>query len=872
MQFWRWLSAKALLRRLSRRWGRAIAGAMATAPPRRTRILELRIHGLKNTPPGAMLGVEESAVVRSRGDDLGGFWTEHTPTAPAGVLREAYSWGAMARTGGSTFAGIGQLFVHIGWLLLMPFGLTNLAYWSRRIPAQDASPGWRAGIGAASIRLFALGLTLLFVTAIATVSIDLVGLQCYRQPQGLCAAVPGLLDAVAGDNRALRLAVLSLFPLLVVLGLYLVSQRARVRYEESMQDEVADAPDETRTAPLLATRGFWSESRIGAPSERLHFAAAFLLIAALLGWNQLFGAATECVDPLRFFGSGCLTPDGPVGAAPAVAIVLAATLALLVTVAALVGIRTNRALAGAVLIAAGVAFVATVVVTSLSDTGAPGMTRGLLGLVATPVALLATMGALSLAALGWRRGVPVWLSITLVVASLAIPLGRLVSEPLWSWGAEHPEIWFVATGAVVAAQLLCARFWPVRRGTHVWEAWSGAAPGVLMLLALGGAMVLSSVFVIGAAFLLSLPLTTRLVELPVPASYVEFGIALVGIVAVVVVGLTATVVRQLPAILRVGGDTIPQRIARARRTSSLFHRMERVLGLIAVATGGGLAATAVAMAPSRPVRPGEVSAPTLGLAWFDELAQSVAIGTLAATAIVAILLIAFNAFTTRERPIGLLWDLLCFLPRAGHPFAPPCYTERVVPEVNERLRDWLLPSDGTSARAARSRRVILSAHSLGAVLAVSSILALHGTRSAPLARVGLLSYGTQLRPYFGRLFPELLGPAVLGTLPGRSPSLFADDAWKTQRLSDAVSRLPGSGAVSMRELLMNDRSDPAWQNLSRETDFLGFPSYSYLANDVDLLASETADGEHGPEVATHSGYPHTPEYDLAFAELLRRLS
>src|SRR5690606_40500340 len=91
-------------------------------------VLELRIHGVANTPPYGMLDLPPGEVEQCDGDGLGSFWvatadadardrvpgTPGAPVAPgdlhavrADVRRGAYSWGAMARYGALPLAGHG---------------------------------------------------------------------------------------------------------------------------------------------------------------------------------------------------------------------------------------------------------------------------------------------------------------------------------------------------------------------------------------------------------------------------------------------------------------------------------------------------------------------------------------------------------------------------------------------------------------------------------------------------------------------------------------------------------------------------------------------------------------------------------------------
>ena len=81
-----------------------------------------------------------------------------------------------------------------------------------------------------------------------------------------------------------------------------------------------------------------------------------------------------------------------------------------------------------------------------------------------------------------------------------------------------------------------------------------------------------------------------------------------------------------------------------------------------------------------------------------------------------------------RRHVGVLWDLGTFWPRAAHPFAPPCYAERAVPELTRRII-YLV---------SRGNAVLLTAHSHGSVLAAATVLQLPPQVSS---RVALLTQG-----------------------------------------------------------------------------------------------------------------------------------
>jgi hypothetical protein len=136
-------------------------------------------------------------------------------------------------------------------------------------------------------------------------------------------------------------------------------------------------------------------------------------------------------------------------------------------------------------------------------------------------------------------------------------------------------------------------------------------------------------------------------------------------------------------------------------------------------------------------------------------------------------------------------------------------------------------------------------------------------------RVGLLTYGTQLRPYFGRFFPELLGPEVVGAVACPPASAVDRDPWPPVSHSQAlagdgslVARLGGNAATA---------TPPAWVSLWRSTDPLGMPAASDAPNHVDRAAEELDATAYVASVATHGGYPRTTAYRRAFREVVDRV-
>ena len=105
-----------------------------------------------------------------------------------------------------------------------------------------------------------------------------------------------------------------------------------------------------------------------------------------------------------------------------------------------------------------------------------------------------------------------------------------------------------------------------------------------------------------------------------------------------------------------------------------------------------------------------------------------------------------------RRTVGILWDVGTFWPRAAHPFAPPCYAERAVPDLTWRIETWTASTGG---------RLVLSGHSQGTVLAAAAVWQL---RPSTRRQVALLTYGSPLERLYGRWFPAYFGPSQLNNL------------------------------------------------------------------------------------------------------------
>lgn len=814
-------------------------------------VLELRVHGVNNTTPAALVDLPPYDLRQVAGDARAGFWLAQPdlpppPGAhghiPPGIRREAYSWGGLVRRDAGRARWSTALAASFQ-VLVLPFSVGNAAMWTRRVTTDhptQAGATWSA-ITAGAARVFGLALTLLFTTTAVTFAVDVAALQCAERSlcNGLWLPAWGWVTSVVPPylvSPGPLLAIATLVPVAAVLVLAWFARRSRAQYDTLLTRPGAigraarATVDESRlhgpeaaatTAPPLAQRTFWS-NRMTGNLALVHVAAAFALVGAQVSDHVAFGPSAGTAPP----------------------------------VFAWLGILSWCVLAGAIAIAAGMP----------TETITP---RGLSG--------------------GPRVRAAAWIAVstaTAVVAAVLVSLWFLtpaaaVTDELY--GGDLVPLVIVSGAAAIA---LSGMWW--RRGSREGAAWRGNAPAVFLTLSLALG-VLTSAALLGLASLVLVgpdfadALRAQFVgsgeSLRVPGVFIAVGgFVAWGIVAFLGVALAALLWRrslagratawQAPTV-----RTLHTRVLRARKTAAFIHVMEPASGLLAI-LGGATIVAGLVLAWGALVD-GEVGLGILsgpGWGWAAVYLQ----WTAWAITIVGVLLAVVVGYVgvLRSKPsfVAIVWDITCFLPRTAQPFGPPCYAERAVPDLAQRLHDWLDESE--------DHRAVLAAHSMGGMVAVAGIALLGASFPRMVPRVRLLTFGVQLRAFFGRIFPELVGPEVLGTFPSRGPRLWAADPWDDdvafagRAWSDAPP--PGTPIERLGGRLL-PRPGVRWISLWRLTDYLGFPAVSgsptitrdadSWPNRVDRYADEVDVAAEPAVVVTHNDYIRVGTYGSALREL-----
>ncbi|SER69612.1 hypothetical protein [Streptomyces qinglanensis] len=675
--------------------------------------LELLVHGVGGTSAAEMLGDprtervtgDGTAAIHRRTDDTD---AEQRPEDYTGrAVPEAYCWSNLTSGNGARAL----------WLILLPFMVANLAHWTRPASCGRARTVRLHGL---LVRLLALSLTVLLVAAACEVALDLVAWQCAGAAR--CAGEHSWLAFLAAPEEPAdpgswwsqpgrRLALAAVLPAAVTVLLWWLSHRTWSAYESQppLERTVPEGAPAAEGRPPLSLPGFWYGKRLVARLRAAHTAAGFLTVAAALT------AATAGHD------------RAPGGSTP---------LDL-----------TGRLLTGLVL--AGAAWVLFVVCGRGRKETAPDD------------------GVDSLAV----RGLP--------PASLAVLLSAVVhtgwSRPDWTSGGTLPgdetfSVLAVLQGTlVVALGVLGLR---LHRRTRVPRtALRGTASGCVAMLACALGGVLSGGVCQRVGDWLDGPGASggsggRIAGPPTILTWQASVIPVLLVLVLLLAGWSAVRVwrdtRRLTDDVAAGyPESLPdpsrsRRIAATIARAGLTDRAPRLVAAVAAATlvMGGAAVLGTLLTGQVP---GQATDGAPGVVAGSADAVQALGSWLVGFAFVLLLAWGRRAYrdASARRTIGILWDVGTFWPRCAHPFAPPCYAERAVPDLAWRMAMW------TDRRP--ERRLVISGHSQGSVLAAAAVWQLDpGTRR----QVALLTYGSPLERLYGRWFPAYFGPHRLAALHG----------------------------------------------------------------------------------------------------------
>ncbi|MEW1720465.1 hypothetical protein [Streptomyces sp. NPDC093109] len=668
--------------------------------------------------------LDDPRTVRVTGDETAAIYrravdadAERHPERYGGrPVPEAYCWSNLTSGNGSRAL----------WLLLLPFMVVNLAHWMR-----PATEGLRRSqrLYGVLVRLVALTLTVLLTSAACEVALDLTAWQCAGSAE--CVAHRSWLGFLAAERQGWwsqpgrRLALASVVPAALVGLLWYLSHRTWSAYESQrpptddrlgVPDRAAvpeppapepSAPDGVRSA--LGRPGFWYGRRLVARLRAAHTAAGFLTVAAAL-------TAAGADHDLR----------GPGGPTAVPGVLLRAALLCCAAVVLWVVCARSR--------------------------GDRGRDRSLDRLLTErlPAASLVLFG-LSVVYVGWSR--PGWVSTgalpvdqvfrILALAQVVLIVALVVIAHRLYRRVPQPRTAMRGLGGPAVATLACALGGVMTGGVAQWVAdrldgdatpgmGGGAIPGPPVLLSWQASVI-----------------PVLLVLLTVPA----------GVLAV----RTARTARALAPLVEreyakerggTRGDALRTRqVAGARARAALTDSAPRLIGVVSGASLL-LGAAAVAGSWASGEVPGQAARGTDSFVEaFAQTAQ--AIGSwLVGFGFLLFVTWGRRAYrdASARRTIGILWDVGTFWPRAAHPFAPPCYAERAVPDLTWRIAAWTGRTGG---------RLVLSGHSQGSVLAAAAVWQL---RPETRRRVALLTYGSPLERLYGRWFPAYFGAGHLARL------------------------------------------------------------------------------------------------------------
>jgi hypothetical protein len=777
---------------------------MVDAP---ARVVSLRVPGVDFPEADAVLGAQPVEQV----DDLaarGEFWRWRVHR-PETNTPEAYLWGLRSTATARAL-----------WLLLLPFTLTNLAYWARPARPRGVMSWIADGLVGTACRLIALTLTATLMLGVAGVTMDLVAWQCLSVDSGCAGSWPEPFNLV-GElrfNAYNRLALGALAPLLVLIVLWAASYRTWRRYERRAEIELA--PDE-----LTAAR-FWRGRDWVRRLRAVHIIVGMVVVDALLVYPivrmdraagrpwWIFGALLLCVLAVALLA-------GLLGTVAPLPVAIAEVRAVRNGPAVLRMMRSRRLAAGARVhsrladrIEAGVA-----AFRRRAHAAAPGIN------VAVRVSA--------------------WSTVAVTITSLAYAVGpRRVAAP--STGALPGFATGVATlsaiqvallfGLGLATMPLC---WIARHSSHRL-AWRGFAAPIVATVATMLAVAEAASLLYFAALSIGELETSGAGRAWLPAPPYPYEWA--GLVFAVAMGATLIAVAfgavRWRVVLGTGrrmtdGRDPELRRRHPERAEYLDHAhargqlFESVPGLalvvfvpITVLSVVGVVYSAFGRGPAA-LLPNQSTLTNLG-AW--------SIGLIALVLVLTV--VRAGNTTPGRRLVSAVYAMATFWPRAAHPFAAPSHGPRAVADIVRRVTT--LTGQGVP--------VLLAAHSHGSVLAA---MAVRNLRPESTRHIALLTSACPLTRLIAPFFPAFFDP-------------------------EASIKLAGS---------LTDEQGTRWTNLYRVTDPIGGavcprPTGSAL-DAVDVLAPDPPDAalhDVDPQVSGHGSYLRDPAFVEAHDRLVRTLA
>ncbi|GIJ11446.1 hypothetical protein ACFFMR_18030 [Micromonospora andamanensis] len=736
-------------------------------------VVELRVHGVSGAGAEQILDRPHSHQVA--GDRSGGFYRPRPgyPDAqgPAGVTVEAYRWSDLPS--GTTIRTLSLMF-------LLPFMLCNVAIWMRPAPRSGAGVVLKA-----VCRLLALTLTMLYVLAAMGVALDLVAWRCVPNPS--CLAGRPWLSWIGDRPVGLTLAVFALLPFGALMLVWRLATRPGRNFD------AFHTPISTSGGHQLSAVGQWDRAPTVDRLCSLHGAAGLMTLGLGLVAARISSGPSMLSVALAVVGGAVLLT--------CVVLVCAHPFVDLLPTGSYAD-RIARGLRNLAFVLIAVVLVAVAVDPTpwrVRD-GLPGYASAVGLVILSQAVLLFLLGTGALIARSRRRH-----SAASTTGTAESPERRRAGrDPAPAPGVEPDE---------------------ARRGFGCDGLGSGLLQGlgapVIAATATGLAVAISADLVYRVADLLNRRASAdgeREISPPLGYKWAIF-VFLVAAAATLVATVTivmasraartrtarATVAHDYPDAPSAAGFRLRQverTIARARFT----ERVETLAVVYACVVGAGMPSSLLGMlglAPGTTVQrlTGIPAAATdFGIQMGSFLIAALVLGLLVGG------VLAYRTFGFR-RYVGVLWDLGTFWPRVAHPFAPPCYAERAVPELSRRIVHLTGQGHG----------VLLTGHSHGSVLLAATILQLP---PEVCGRLALLTYGSPLRRLYARLFPTYVSEDVLREVgervdwrwinlwrdtdpiggwvfsphrPGRAPTVPGAAGTVDRRLRDPVDVVPPPG-------------------------------------------------------------------------------